>query len=88
LPNFNELDRSKAGFLENYDYAVKEAFSNFQGSRSNLEPCRGALKRFREGVETLNQRHENKRILVVSRGIVLTLHFAYLREEMNHLFSR
>ena len=88
LYNFNELDRSKTGFLKNYDDALKEAFSKLQESRNNWEPCSDALKRFREGIEILDQRHENKRILVVSHGIVLTLYFAYLKGEMNHLFSR
>jgi broad specificity phosphatase PhoE len=88
LPNFNELDRSKSGFLEDYDNAVKEAFSNFQESRNSWEPCKNALRRFREGMQALNQKHEHKRVLIVSHGIVLTLYFAYLKGEMEHLFSR
>ena len=88
LSNFKELNRNKAGFLESYDNAVKEAFTNPSQSRNNWEPCTEALKRFRKGIEILNEKHESKKILIVSHGIVLTLYFAYLKREMNHLFSR
>lgn len=86
LSNFNELNRKS--FLENYEFAVEKAFSNTDGSRNNWESCINALKRFRKGIELIDQKHENKRILIVSHGIVLTLYFAHLKGDMNNLFSR
>ena len=88
LSNFNELNRNKAGFLENYDSAVKEAFTYPSQSRNSWEPCTEALKRFRKGIGIINKKHKNKKILIVSHGIVLTLYFAYLKRQMTHLFSR
>ena len=88
LSNFTELDRSKTDFLKNYDNAVMEAFANLLKSRNNWESCADASKWFRDGIGILNERHENRRILIVSHGIVLTLYFAYLKREINHLFSR
>ncbi len=37
LVNFNELDRDKSGFLENYEYAVQEAFSNVDELKNDWE---------------------------------------------------
>lgn len=86
LSNFNELNRKS--FLENYKSAVEKAFSNINESKNNWESCLSALKRFRKGMELINRRHENKRILIVSHGIVLTLYFAILKGDMSNLFSR
>ena len=88
LSNFNELDRSKSGFIENYDSAVNEAFANPSQSSNSWEPCTEALKRFRKGMEILSKKHKNKKILVVSHGIVLTLYFTHLKRQMTNLFSR
>ena len=86
LSSFNELNRKL--FSDNYESAVKETFLNISNSRSNWESCLHALERFIEGIELVNQRHENKKILIVSHGIVLTLYFAHLNGDMNNLFSR
>jgi len=86
ISNFNELDRKS--FLENYESAVKKAFSNINESRNNWESCLSALKRFRTGMELIDQKHESKRILIVSHGIVLTLYFAHLKGDMSNLFFR
>ena len=86
LSNFNELNRNK--FIGNYESAIREAFSNINKSLSSWESCLSALQRFREGIELMNVGYRNKKILIVSHGIVLTLYFAHLKGEMNNLFSR
>lgn len=86
LSRFNELNRKL--FSQNYEHAVKEAFLNINKPRNNWESCLHALERFLEGIELVSQRHENKKILIVSHGIVLTLYFAHLNGDMNNLFSR
>ncbi len=88
MVNFNELNRNKGGFIGKYENALREAFSNIQESRNNWEPCQMTLERFKEGIEILNQKHDHKKILVVSHGIALTLYFAFLKEEMDNLLSR
>ncbi len=88
MVNFNELNRNKGGFISKYENALREAFSNIQESRNNWEPCQTTLERFKEGIEILNQKHDHKKILVVSHGIALTLYFAFLKEEMGNLLSR
>ena len=86
LSNFDELNRNR--FVENYESAIGEAFSNINKSRSNWESCLSALHRFKEGIELMNMKYKSEQILIVSHGIVLTLHFAFLKGEMDKLFFR
>jgi len=86
LSNFNELHRNT--FVGNYESAIRKAFARINESSSDWEPCLSALHRFREGIEQMNMKYRNKKILIVSHGIVLTLYFAHLNREMNELFAR
>ncbi|MBD3157597.1 MAG: hypothetical protein GF309_02300 [Candidatus Lokiarchaeota archaeon] len=89
LPNFNELNRDVATPLtkNEYEKSVKLAFEKPHEGVHGWETTSSALKRFTRGVEEVKKRQETK-ILLVSHGIILTLYFGVLTQQMDQLFNR
>lgn len=73
----NEYEKMKFQIFQNLD------FSNY-----NWETANHALNRFKDAVNKINKKYENKKILICSHGTVMTLYFAYLLNRLNKLMER
>jgi broad specificity phosphatase PhoE len=89
-PLFNELNRDNGPYLSNEEYlkAVQCIMEDSSLSIHGWETIESAMKRFNQGVEELNIQYQSKKLLVVSHGIVLTMHFASLLNCMKIAFDR
>jgi len=86
----NELDRSRGGFLESevYNEAIRFAFTNLDDSLHGWETALHALCRFTGVIEEIDSEEENRRILIVSHGCVLSLYFADLLNSLDDVYER
>jgi len=78
--DFNELKRA-GGYKDSkreYEKQVKMIFEKGHSEIKEWEASRSALDRIKGGVEQLDNKYSNKKILVVSHGIILSLFFGYL----------
>ena len=78
--DFNELRRF-GGYIEGqqeYEKQVKMIFEKGHSKIKEWEIAKSALTRIKAGVEQLDKKYSNKKILVVSHGIILSLFFGYL----------
>ncbi len=87
---FNELDRDKGKFTTNEGYKefVKKSIGNFNQSFNNWEKAGDALTRFDKKVREIDSKFTNKKILIVSHGIVLNLFFAKVLTQTSKTFDR
>lgn len=88
---FNELNRDKGSYLESkevYQQTVKQCFSNPNHSINNWEKAYDALERFSQGIHLIDRNYENRKILIVSHGLVLNLYFAKLSEQLARVYDR
>jgi broad specificity phosphatase PhoE len=89
-PNFRELDRGHK-FIEtkeDYETMVWRTFNKPMESSFGWETARDALTRFKRGLERLENTYTNKKIFLVSHGIVLTLFIAdYYNWNSNKMFE-
>ena len=78
--DFNELKRigDYIGGKQEYEKQVKMVFEKGYSEIKEWEIARSALRRIKRAVEKLNNKYSNKKILVVSHGIILSLFFGYL----------
>ena len=90
IPELNELDRDKGGFLEKdeFDKTVKFCLTNRDKSINNWETANHALERFSKKIEKIDAHNENKKILIVAHGFVLNLYFAQLLHTLDRVFDR
>ncbi len=87
----NELNRRHdfKDTQKEYEENVSKAFLQMNTSIGQWESAHIALTRFQKVIEEIDRKYNNKKILVVSHGIVLTLYFVKLLEIPNkELFSR
>ncbi|MBD3189199.1 MAG: hypothetical protein GF308_01070 [Candidatus Heimdallarchaeota archaeon] len=87
----NELNRDKGGYLkskEAYQQKVKECFTNPCSSINNWEKASDALERFEQAINLIDRRDHNKRILIVSHGLVSSLYFAKLVQQLDQVYER
>jgi len=77
-PNFRELDRGDKFVKnkENYETLVWRTFNNPTESSFGWEKAKEALTRFQRGIKRLENSYSNKKIFLVSHGIILTLFIA------------
>ncbi|MFO7837452.1 MAG: histidine phosphatase family protein [Candidatus Thorarchaeota archaeon] len=89
MSEFNELNRDVATpvTIAEYEAAVKRALEHPHQNIHGWERASKALKRFTRGVH-ITKSGDGERILVVSHGIVLTLYFGLLTNEMDNLYKR
>ncbi len=82
LPEIDELERNHKGSLTNEEYRarVRAALTDWAHNEPDWESGENALSRFKEGVRRINIMFHNKKILVVSHGLVLTLFFSDLAQ--------
>ena len=87
----NELNRGH-DFIDTkkeYEETVAKAFLHMNSRVQKWESAHNALTRFQKTIEEIGKKYSNKKILVVSHGIVLTLYFVKLLElSPNELFTR
>lgn len=79
----SELNELKLG---NYNFKAKDKFIEYRHkcfldldySEERGETCREALNRFQNIIDKIDSKYQEKTILIVSHGTVLTLYFANL----------
>ena len=79
-PNFKELDRGH-DFIESkedYETMVWRIFNNRTECSFGWETAEKALARFKRGIARIENTYSDKKIFIVSHGIVLTLYYAEL----------
>lgn len=77
-PNLRELERGQE-FIEtqeDYETRVWRIFNNPSECSFGWETAKGALGRFKRGISRLESTYSDKKIFIVSHGIILTLFFA------------
>ena len=87
----NELNRGHEFIDTKYEYenTVAKVFSQMNSRVGKWEAANSALTRFQKAIEEIDRKYNDKKILVVSHGIVLTLYFVKLLElPSNELFKR
>lgn len=90
VENLGEIKRPNAEkiTLEEYKRLKSIVFSDFDKSESGWETVNRALSRFSKAVEEIDRKYENKVILIVAHGTVMSLYFANIQGKMDELFSR
>ncbi|MDO8528291.1 MAG: histidine phosphatase family protein [Nanoarchaeota archaeon] len=73
---------------EEYEKVKKMIFKDLNFTKYGWETANNALNRFKNAVDEINQKYENKKILICSHGTVMTLYFAYLLNKLNDLMNR
>lgn len=89
MPEFDEVRRSNT-FLSTEEFNIHKKrqledlnFAAFDGETGNE-----ALRRFRTGLKKLNENYNDKKILIVSHGTILTIYFAHQKGIFDDLNGR
>ncbi len=78
-PELRELDRSKGRFLSNVEYLQSvECILNRHDAIPGWEFREHAMARFQAGLKKITNKGGFKEALVISHGLVLSMHFASL----------
>ena len=87
---FNELcrDRGQFGTKEEYNENVKYCFGEPNIAINNWETANEALERFSRKIAEIDNKYRNKKIIIVSHGLILNLYFAQTLGEQKHLYKR
>ncbi|MHA1935518.1 MAG: histidine phosphatase family protein [Candidatus Thorarchaeota archaeon] len=87
---FNELARTHitGQTIQQYRAKVESIFSQPSKSIPGWESPQDGLNRISDGVEALDAQYESQKIMIVSHGMILSLYFALLQNEMVNLFKR
>lgn len=72
----NELNRPKFLGEKELNKTLKFAFTNPDKSINEWETANHALNRFDKAIKSIDRKHKNKKILIVSHGCVINLYFA------------
>lgn len=89
-PSFRELDRGIkfVGSKEDYETMVWRTFNKPTQSSFGWETAKEALVRFKRGLERIENTYSNKKIFLVSHGIVLSLFISdYYKWDPNKTFE-
>jgi len=90
IKDLSELNRDKGKLMtkEDYDKMKVKIFEDLNFTDFGWETCNHALERFRKAVEEIDKIYENKKILIVAHGTVMTLYFSYLQNSLDNIFAR
>jgi len=90
LPELDELHRDHKTQLTNKEYRARvlQTLIDWEKNVPDWESGEDALSRFFEGIRRINLMFDNKDILVVSHGIILTLYFSSLTHFWNIAYER
>ena len=90
LEELVELDRDNGEFLsaDEYEKTIKQCLRNPDESFNNWETATHALERFKQKIEELDNKYENKKILVVGHGFTINLYFAKLLGVLDKVYER
>lgn len=90
IPELNELHRDKGGLFtqKNYNRMMIRIFEDLDFTAHEWETCRHALNRFKRAVTKIDNQYNNKRILIVAHGIVMSLYFADMQNIREDIFAR
>lgn len=73
---------------EEYQNIKNKIFGDLDFKYKDWETPNEALSRFKQAIEELDQKYENKKIIIASHGTVMSLYFAYLLGELSNLIER
>jgi len=78
--SFNELSRGTGPFIspEEYLERVRSALNDHESSSRGWETAASALRRFEQGIHSIESDTGARSLLLVSHGLVLSLYFADL----------
>ncbi|MHA2085531.1 MAG: histidine phosphatase family protein [Candidatus Thorarchaeota archaeon] len=87
---FNELTRAHVPnqTIEQYRTKVEQVFSQSEKPIPGWESSQDALDRISDGVMALEVQYDSQKIMIVSHGMILSLYFAWLQNEMANLYER
>ncbi|NHJ05640.1 MAG: histidine phosphatase family protein [Candidatus Heimdallarchaeota archaeon] len=87
---FRELNRDRGDFQSEdlYKANVELVLKNRDRIYNNWETANNALSRFKEKFQEIDNENQNKKILIVSHGLILNLFFAHLLNDMSSVFKR
>ncbi|MBT7903720.1 histidine phosphatase family protein [Candidatus Woesearchaeota archaeon] len=90
IPELSEINRDKGKMMskDEYDFMKKKIFEDLDYTDHGWETCNSALNRFSTAVKKIDEQYENKRILIVAHGTVMSLFFASLQGKLDNLMSR
>lgn len=90
IPELGEIKRpnSEKLTLEEYEDMKVKIFKDLNFTDHGWETANHALERFKTAVEKIDKQYKNQIILICSHGTVMTLYFAYLKDEMDKLFDQ
>lgn len=90
MPELNELNRDKGGLFtqDNYNRMMIMIFEDLDFTAHEWETCRHALNRFKRAVTKIDNQYNNKKILIVTHGIVMSLYFADMQNISEDIFVR
>jgi 2,3-bisphosphoglycerate-dependent phosphoglycerate mutase len=90
IRDLSEVSRDKGKMLrkKEYDEAKKKIFRDLDYKYGDWETANFALERFRRAIDDIDSNYESKKIIVSTRGTVMTLYFSYLQNDMGRLFER
>lgn len=87
--DFREVERGKKfSTHEEFEKLKKDKLENLDCDIDGGETGREALKRFEQGIKSLEELYSGKKILIVSHGTILTLYFAKVKGNFSDIFSR
>lgn len=73
---------------EEYKKIKLQIFENMDFTTEGWETANQALERFSQAIGKIDSQNENKEILIVSHGTVMTLYFAKLQGQLGNIFAR
>jgi 2,3-bisphosphoglycerate-dependent phosphoglycerate mutase len=90
ISELGELNRDKGGLLtqENYKRTMVKIFKKSDFEVYKWETSRHALRRFKHAIEKIDKQYHNKKILIVTHGIVMSLYFADIQNIRDNIFMR
>lgn len=90
IEDLKELDRNKGVFstTKEYNENVRAAFKKPKQAINNWETVEAASQRFTNQINIIDKQNSEKKILIVSHGIILNLYFASILGETNQIFKR
>ena len=90
LKGLCEIDRNNQKSLPEQEFieTKRKTLENWNYTKYNWETSNDALNRYKETIEQINKKYQNKTILICSHATVITIYFAYLLNKQKESFER